>query len=285
MNYLLYHEDKPRGSPDFPLEYYAIDQAHPRYEMPYHWHEEFELLRVISGTFPLAIDEITYPLHPGDVALIGAGCLHGGVPQGCVYECVVFDMRLLLAAGEAGKQYISDILHRSVTLQPIFAAGSPVSTVLPALFDALQKRAPGYQLCTLGCLMQFFGLAYQHGALAMHPLRPAVDCKKTLLLKQVFELIESQYHTPLSLSALAACVHMSPKYFCRFFKEVTRRTPLDYVNYYRIERACYAFAATDHSVAEVALMSGFTDPNYFARIFKRYKAVTPGQYAMRVRGI
>lgn len=51
MRSLRDRESMQRGSPDYPLDYYLIDRNHPRYEMPYHWHAETELLHVISG-FP-----------------------------------------------------------------------------------------------------------------------------------------------------------------------------------------------------------------------------------------
>jgi len=88
-----FHESLQRGSPDFPLEYYQLNQAHSRYEMSFHWHEEVELVRVNSGSFSLSIDEETHLLSPGSVAFIPSGCLHGGVPDHAEYECVVLDMR------------------------------------------------------------------------------------------------------------------------------------------------------------------------------------------------
>ena len=99
-----------------------------------------------------------------------------------------------------------------------------------------------------------------------------------LKLKKVFEIIEKRYAYPLPLATLAAAVGLTPKYLCRFFREATHRTPTDYVAYYRVEMACYALAATDHSVTEIALDSGFADLNYFIRCFRKYKGVTPGAY-------
>ena len=83
-----FHESLQRGAPDFPLEYYLLDQHHARYEMSFHWHEEVELLRVRSGAFTLSLEDQPLRLLPGDMAFIPSGCLHGGVPEDAVYECV-----------------------------------------------------------------------------------------------------------------------------------------------------------------------------------------------------
>lgn len=44
MKFLASHESSTRGTFDFPIELYYVDKMHPRYEMPFHWHMEFELL-------------------------------------------------------------------------------------------------------------------------------------------------------------------------------------------------------------------------------------------------
>ena len=281
---LQYHESKQRGSLDFPLDYHYIDQGHPRYEMPYHWHEEFEILQVLSGELALTLDDVPYTLHAGDVAFIGAGSLHAGVPHACTYECVVFDMRLLLKSNDHCKLLIGDVLNGRMQIQPRFAQDDKVIRhTIPPMFDALRERCEGYALITLGCLFQFLGEVYKFGAYRRIEQPGATEAKKILQLKRVFELIEDSYASPLTLSQLAATVHMTPKYFCRFFKEATHRTPMDYLCYYRIEMACYEMAATDKNATEVAMDAGFSNLNYFIRMFRRYKGITPGQYLRRLR--
>lgn len=276
-----FHESLQRGSPDFPLEYYLLDQHHSRYEMSFHWHEEVELLRILSGQFTLTLDEEAFLLSPGDVAFIPSGCLHGGTPEGAVYECVVFDMRFLFKAGDAIRRYAGDILHRRIAVTPLFSAGSAAAQALGPLFDALRERCPGREPIAIGCLLHLIGEIFR-----LHLYREATnsdDCRRVLQLKRVFELIETEYASPLSLSQLAACANMTPKYFCRFFKEAVHRSPMDYLNFYRVEMACYALAATDCNVTEAALDAGFNDPSYFIRTFRRFKGETPGRYAARMR--
>lgn len=65
MRYLASHENTTRGTSDFPLELYYVDMLHPRYEMPFHWHIECELLLVLQGEFTLLTDGQSYTLHPG----------------------------------------------------------------------------------------------------------------------------------------------------------------------------------------------------------------------------
>ena len=63
MKFLASHESSTRGTFDFPIELYYVDKMHPRYEMPFHWHMEFELMLVLSGEFSLLIDGRSYLLQ------------------------------------------------------------------------------------------------------------------------------------------------------------------------------------------------------------------------------
>ena len=105
MKFLALHENAARGTSDFPIELYYVDRSHPRYEMPFHWHLEYEMMLVLSGSFSLSVDGKTKTLHKGDTAIISAGAVHGGVPDNCIYECLVFDTSRFMESSSA-------LLHR-----------------------------------------------------------------------------------------------------------------------------------------------------------------------------
>jgi len=61
MKFLASHESSTRGTFDFPIELYYVDKMHPRYEMPFHWHMEFELMLVLSGEFSMPASSAAAP--------------------------------------------------------------------------------------------------------------------------------------------------------------------------------------------------------------------------------
>ena len=89
-----------------------------------------------------------------------------------------------------------------------------------------------------GQFYHFFGLIFSNHYFIENPTRTRRDYKRILQLKQVLEFIEKNYANPITLQELSASVSMSPKYFCRFFSEMTHQTPVDYLNRQRIEEAC-----------------------------------------------
>lgn len=280
MSKLNYHEDLPRGIPDFPLEFYHIDRHHPQYHMRCHWHDEFELIRVSEGTLCLILDGQEYRLETGDTAFVAGGQAHAATPESCVYDCVVFDPTMLLRTGDACKSYIHRIQSGSVVVTSYFPAScTPVHETIQRLFRTAfdAKRQPN-ALLILGALLEFFGWVFEEGACTEIVSELPQHARRIRHLKQALRFIEEHYAEPITLTQLANEAHMSSKYFCRFFRQMTRRTPVDYLNYYRVECACHELSTTEKSVTEVALDCGFNDISYFIKIFRRHKGMSPGKY-------
>ena len=142
----------------------------------------------------------------------------------------------------------------------------------------MEKEQPGYEFLTTGLLWQLIGIVLRHRLYAAdsgeapHPWRHADQ------MKSVLRRIRRDYAAPLTLDELAAEAGLAPKYLCRVFRQVTGRTPIDYLNYYRIECAAELLCTTTDSITDVALSCGFNDPSYFSRMFRRQKRVSAHVY-------
>ncbi len=279
MQYLTYLERRTRGTTDFPVDYHHVSPGHPQYHMALHWHMEYELIRVLKNTFLMSLDETTIEVSEGSVVFVPSGLLHEGTPSDCVYECIVFDMNMLISRNDSFKQLIKSIHSQELDLRHVFPPSyKDIHDIAWTLFDAITSKKPGYQMIVEGSLYLFFGTIFTNQYFTPVHNQGQHSQRRILQLKTALEYIESTYQSALSLQEIADTVHMSPKYFCRFFQEMTKRTPIDYLNYYRIERACYKILTTDDSITEIAFNSGFNDLSYFIKTFKKYKGVTPGQY-------
>lgn len=282
MKYLEYREKRQQGTFDFPIAFYHIEPSHPRYMMPYHWHTEFELIRILEGIFGLNIDGKPLTAEKGDIIFIRDGLLHGGTPLRCKYECVVFDLKLLLQDNHICSKQIRSIINHTISIHTkLTDGGNALSQAVANIFDSLHEKKTGYEFITQGALYQLFGIILGDHLYEEAP-HPSVAAQHHIRnFKNVLNYIESHYTENISLEELAKEAGMSPKYFCRFFRDMTNRTPIDYVNYYRIECACEQLSTTEASITEVALNCGFNDISYFSKLFRRYKGITPRQYMSR----
>ena len=106
--------------------------------------------------------------------------------------------------------------------------------------------------------------------------------QKAEQLKPALEYIEQHYSQRITLETLAKLTGFSPKYFCRYFRTIVHRSPIDYLNCYRVECAAHLLATTDMNVAEAAVHCGFSDSSAFIKQFRKYKDTTPKQYKLRI---
>ena len=72
---------------------------------------------------------------------------------------------------------------------------------------------------------------------------------------------------------------MSPSAFCRYFKQHTRKTYLEFLNEYRIGQACKWLMAGHRPIAQICYDAGFNNLSNFNRKFKAVTGVTPKAYA------
>ena len=273
---LKHKESEQRGSFGFPIELYQLDYRHPRYVMRHHWHEECEIIRILDGEFHYKIDDVPATAKSGDVVFVNSGFLHSGQPQDCVYECIVFDVGML--GRPAGSRVLREIGEKLIIYQQLPKTDTALVYTVKRLFETLGKKNEGYQLVTIGLLYQLFGQISEKGYYTEMSTAKRPTNRKISQLKVVLELIENNYHSQLTLEKLAAVAGMSPKYFCEFFRRMTGRTPIAYLNNYRVEVACSELVDSEGSVTEIAYNCGFNDLSYFIRVFKQLKGITPKQY-------
>jgi transcriptional regulator GlxA family with amidase domain len=77
---------------------------------------------------------------------------------------------------------------------------------------------------------------------------------------------------------LSEKIVVSADYFTKMFKDSIGKTPVDYINGKRVERALELLICTEKSMADIAAMVGFSNANYFHKIFKQYMGVSPLAY-------
>lgn len=279
MKYIDYKEHKEQGTFNFPIGFYHLTHHAPRYHMPHHWHTHYEIIRIISGTFHLTIGNETRILTPGECVLITGGTLHGGIPHDHgVYECIVFDFQLLAKENHACAKTVHDIMSQKITIFPFLTDyNEEILPIIRNLCHTLAEKKPGYEFATQGYLYLLLSIILENH-LYEESVYDSAAASRITSIKNVLSYISENYANPISLENLSKIAGMNPKYFCRYFKGMTERTPIDYLNYYRIECSCELLSTKDISIKEAAISCGFNDESYFIKTFHKYKGITPKQF-------
>ncbi len=270
-----------RGTFYFPIQYYFCDSADPVYQFPMHWHMEYEIIHILKGSGHFYLRNGDTELGEGCVCFIMSRSVHGGgeAARNCVYESAVFDINMLRAQHYAPDVFISDIVSGIVCVHDVISSGGDaVSEIAVRLFEALKEKKDGYEFFVCAYLMELFGVIKRDRLYSEIQIADRKYSLQANHVRNVFQFIEENYGRPIRLEELAATAGLSPKYFCRVFRGIVHKTPVEYLNRFRIDRACAKIRETDAPLSEIAAACGFRDFSYFIKTFKRYKGITPYKY-------
>lgn len=101
------------------------------------------------------------------------------------------------------------------------------------------------------------------------------------LVQRAKEYINENYKRDLSLDELSRELDISPYYFSKLFKEETGSNFVEYLTGLRMNRAKEMLKNDSLSMKEICAEIGYSDPNYFSRIFKKNVGLTPTEYRER----
>lgn len=97
-------------------------------------------------------------------------------------------------------------------------------------------------------------------------------------LVPVLDYIEKHYTEKIFVSELSSIIHVCDDKMTRLFKKVTGVTPKEYIINMRISHSVELLIATNLSLEEIAIASGFGSNSYMTRCFKQKIGITPGKY-------
>lgn len=277
---LDYNERVSHEMQHVPFSYYLVDQSHTAYFAPAHWHRQLEIVHVLEGTLQIYLDEQQYTMTAGDMVYINLEVIHSFAPVDCVYEIIDFDADELLQRTAFCKDALQVFVNHKVHILPeLPITDTRLCDILRQLFLLTSKQSDANNLMALGTLFEFLGSVYtNHEYTECHNNSGSAKAFRSLL-----DYIEEFYMKPITLADMANVSQMSPSHFSALFRDFFHQTPIDYLNTYRIERASLMLTGSDAPITDIAYRCGFNDSAYFAKVFRKYKGMTPKKYRMMSR--
>lgn len=104
------------------------------------------------------------------------------------------------------------------------------------------------------------------------------DRKLRGLISEAVLYINNNYHKDISLDGVAKESNMSYHYFSKFFKDSVGKNFIDYLTDLRVEKAKELLKEPSLSIKTICYNVGYSDPNYFSKIFKKTTGVTPTEF-------
>lgn len=277
---LDYNERVSYEMQHLPFSYYLVDANHTAYYAPAHWHRQLEIVHVLEGTLQIFLDEYQYTLTAGQMIYINLEVIHSFVPKDCVYEIIDFDADELLLRTAFCKDSLQIFVNHKVHILPEQPIANPkLIAILQNLFTLTADASGTNNLMALGTLFEFLGYIYANHEYTEYQ----GNSGSAKAFRSLLDYIAESYMKPITLTDMAQVAKMSPSHFSAMFRDFFCQTPIDYLNTYRVERASLMLTRTDLSVTDISYRCGFNDSAYFAKVFRKYKGVTPKKYRMMAR--
>lgn len=276
------------------LSFFTKDESFPlfiqfgRHDIPLfvHGHEDFfELVTVLDGSAEHIVDGERSIISKGDVFVIGNGISHGfDSPEGLRICNIMYRPEMLFPGDSDIRQlpgfhalfllepYLSSTLHFQSSLRLTPAELARVLPIINAAEQEYTSDQTGRKTMVLSLVRQ---LAVLLSRLYDCPAKP----REIAGIADAAAFMEAHFNENISVSDAAERTHYSQRHFIRLFTSVYGVTPQKYLLNVRLRHAGALLRDSSLSVTETALRCGFSDSNYFSRIFRKYTGSSPSDFS------
>jgi AraC-like DNA-binding protein len=286
MDKNLLRENRIHGDTMFPFSIYTV-KPNGDCLFDHHWHNELELIMVREGQTLFQIDTAHFEGSAGEAVFINSRELHAAIPltnSPCSLYALVFNVNLLSSGNYDTLQnkYIGPLIRKEYAIPSIIKADvgwkKEFLTHLATLINLSLSKPFAYELLVKAHLLTMVALLMSNSQ-PNSAIPPKTAHKDQIeRIKATLEYIHSNYYKKITIAELAARQNICAAHFCRLFKQMVNRTPIDYINNYRIRKAAQLLEEGDQKITFIAMEVGFENPSYFINVFKHYLKVTPSQY-------
>ena len=279
--YFELKENKPHGTKDDPFSTYHIENAGRSFQIPVHWHDEFEIIYVRSGFLTVSISGESYIGKTGEAFVVSPGNLHlMGSQSGTVdYYTFLFPLKYI--------SFRTDDMLDEKLLEPLNSGhlmicprvkdtAKELCEQLIKIYEAKNDESESKittQVRTKIILLQFILEMWEKGFVIEND-----KSGRNTVEKEMISYIQQNFMEKISLKEFSEQFHLSEKYISRYFKEHFHITLSQYITHLRLEHAKQLLQDTDIPVTEIAMQSGYQNVSYFIRSFKKTYGVSPLKY-------
>lgn len=230
----------------------------------YHWHELIEIYYVLEGGVRLLLGDSAEWVHKGDIGIINWCEPHRSLNflDGTVYLVVKVDIHSNMFPPAIRKLHFNHILP----------GNDAIRSVITRMVEEVINTDKETHHINLGYAVALMGLLSR----VNKQVSATPENKEFEHTRKIFTYIHEHYSEKFSLQELADRLGISKSHMCRIFMNHTGITINHYLNQTRCDAAIHLIS-NGHSVAEAGIAVGFSDYNYFSRVFKKIMGVSPSE--------
>lgn len=269
-------EDSRCGTIHFPVRMFVDVRLKDDDILP-HVHRALELLCISSGEMRIAINNVSYSLCEGSIVLMNSYDVHMITGADAKYFVIQAEPDLLTSYGVDLRQYMP-MNKANKVIPPDDEAAPALSQTFRRVFELGQEPGKSGRIGVLAEIFHVFAqiIAYTEAREATDN-QVKYDQRVANRLKDIFSYVGSHFTSDITVDEIAQHVHLTKNYFCRFFKQITGTTFIEYLNMYRCKQAEEMMRDPDMTITTIASQVGFKNLSYFNKTYKRLRGETPSK--------
>lgn len=267
----------------------VIQKNSKEFDYPWHYHPEYELTYILSSQGVRYIGNSMENYYEEDLVLVGTNMPHCWIKTGGEHQSVKAIV-VYLKEDFFDKTWMESHEFDAIRqLLKLSAKGikfdKTVALNIREKFFELLTLPPLKKLLLLLEILQELAQTTKFHLLCEQGFSYELNTTNNERINIVYKYVQKHYHQKISLADIAAEVNMSEEYFSRFFSKVMNKSFFEFLNEYKVNRACKLLIETDKQVSEVCYASGYESIPFFYRQFKKFKNCQPKSYRLKYQKV
>lgn len=257
---------------------------YPNYSAPNHWHDDIELIAVLSGEMEYSVNGELLKLQKSQGLLVNAGQMHFGFShekKECDFICVLLHPVLLCPLPSIEQDFVKPLIQNQnlpyILLQPEIPWKKNIYDKILYLYNIRkEKTAP---LKILAAFAQIWELLCENISADKRPAGKNIQENRDLsIVKDMAQFIQKNYTEKISLADIAASGAVGQSKCCKLFSQFFFQSPVMYLTQHRLTKSIELLLNTDLPITEIALSVGFGSASYYTETFRKWMGKTPSEF-------
>ncbi|TKK65145.1 AraC family transcriptional regulator [Ilyomonas limi] len=275
---------KPIPTDDSNLFKAVLQENAKEFDYPWHFHPEYELTYIATSQGTRYVGNSIENFSEDDLVLIGANLPHCWInspnQQQAASALVVyfkedFVDKSWMNSGEFGSiRNLLELSNKGIKFH------KSVALKLKEKIFELHKLPSLDRLILILKILQELAETKERHFLCEQGFSYELNHTNNERINKVYKYIEKNYQKKIALTDIARQVNMTEESFSRFFSKTMKKSFFEFLNEYKINKACKSLIETDKQINEICYASGFESIPFFYRQFKKFKNCQPKNYRM-----
>lgn len=267
------------------INFYKEDLPH--FIVPWHYHPEIEIMYILEGTGTRFVGDHIDRYQVGDVCMVGPQLPHewrnddeffkqgAGLKASCL--CLfflkdIFDGNLIRLPEMNNIRQLIERSRRGIKFTGL--SRQRIGEYIRQSVDLTGAE----RIVRFISLLEMMATTEEYELLASVGFTESVNSSDFDRFDKVYQYMMKNFRQPIKLEEVASLVGLTPNAFCRYFRERTQKTFVQYLNDIRIGHAKKLLIEGRMKISTLSMEAGFNNLSNFIELFKRSAHMSPSEY-------